>query len=142
MVNHYLEFEELTTYMINEFVSKIIVHERARKGSIETTQQIDIYFNFIGQFVPPHFYDVDLTQEEIAELKKREARKDRLHHNYLKRKANGKQAEYYEKTKAKKKAELESRKLALKVDDMKKGVFSYVADVRESPIVTEKIAKV
>ena len=29
--------------------------------------------------------------EEIEEMKKREARKDRLHQNYLKRKANGKQ---------------------------------------------------
>ena len=32
-----------------------------------------------------------MTQEEIEEMKKREARKDRLHQNYLKRKANGKQ---------------------------------------------------
>ena len=31
------------------------------------------------------------TPEEIEEMKKREARKDRLHQNYLKRKANGKQ---------------------------------------------------
>ena len=32
-----------------------------------------------------------MTPEEIEEMKKREARKDRLHQNYLKRKANGKQ---------------------------------------------------
>ena len=43
-----------------------------------------------------------MTLEEIEEMKKREARKDRLHQNYLKRKANGKQQEYYERTKAKK----------------------------------------
>ncbi len=43
-----------------------------------------------------------MTPEEIEEMKKREARKDRLHQNYLKRKANGKQQEYYERTKGKK----------------------------------------
>ncbi len=38
---------KLTTYMLNEFVEKIVVHERDRKGSIETTQEVEIYFNFI-----------------------------------------------------------------------------------------------
>ena len=38
--------------MLNEFVEKILVHERARKGSQDTTQEIEIYFNFL--FVP-HF---------------------------------------------------------------------------------------
>lgn len=37
--------------------------------------------------------EVEMTSEEIEEMKKREARKDRLHQNYLKRKANGKQQE-------------------------------------------------
>ena len=35
-------------------------------------------------------------------LRKKEARKDRLHQNYLKRKASGKHKEYEERTKAKK----------------------------------------
>ena len=35
-----------------------------------------------------------LTPEELEEIRKREERKDRLHQNYLKRKANGKQKEY------------------------------------------------
>ena len=29
LVDHYLEFEELTTYMINEFISRIVIYERA-----------------------------------------------------------------------------------------------------------------
>ena len=73
--------------MLNEFVEKIVVHERDRKGSIETTQEVEIYFNFIGKYLPPHFGEVEMTPEEIEEMKKREARKDRLHQNYLKRKA-------------------------------------------------------
>ena len=110
LVDKYQNFEELTTYMLNEFVEKIVVHERDRKGSIETTQEVEIYFNFIGKYLPPHFGEVEMTPEEIEEMKKREARKDRLHQNYLKRKANGKQQEYYERTKAKKKAETGCKK--------------------------------
>ena len=68
-----------------------MVHARDRKRSIETTQEVEIYFNFIGKYLPPHFGEVEMTPEEIEEMKKREARKDRLHQNYLKRKANGKQ---------------------------------------------------
>ena len=37
LVDKYQNFDELTTYMLNEFVEKIVVHERDRKGSIETT---------------------------------------------------------------------------------------------------------
>ncbi len=110
LVDKYQNFEELTTYMLNEFVEKIVVHERDRKGSVETTQEVEIYFNFIGKYLPPHFGEVKMTPEEIEEMEKREARKDRLHQNYLKRKANGKQQEYYERTKAKKKAETGCKK--------------------------------
>lgn len=110
MVDKYQNFEELTTYVLNEFVEKIVVHERDRKGSIETTQEVEIYFNFIGRYLPPHFGEVELTPEEIEEMKKREARKDRLHQNYLKRKANGKQQEYYERTKEKRKQRWMRRK--------------------------------
>ena len=87
LVDKYQNFDELTTYMLNEFVEKIVVHERDRKGSIETTQEVEIYFNFIGKYLPPHFGEVEMTPEEIEEMKKREARKDRLHQNYLKRKS-------------------------------------------------------
>ena len=123
MVDKYQNFEELTAYMLNEFVEKIVVHERDRKGSIETTQEVEIYFNFIGRYLPPHFGEVELTPEEIEEMKKREARKDRLHQNYLKRKANGKQQEYYERTKEKKKAKMDAKKAEIRKEDIAKGVF-------------------
>ena len=92
-------------------------------ASIETTQEVEIYFNFIGKYLPPHFGEVEMTPEEIEEMKKREARKDRLHQNYLKRKANGKQQEYYERTKAKKKAEMDAKKEEIRQEDIAKGVF-------------------
>lgn len=33
LINRYENFDELTNTMLNEFVEKIIVHERDRKGS-------------------------------------------------------------------------------------------------------------
>ncbi len=104
-------------------------HERDRKGSIQTTQEVEIYFNFVGRFVPPAFGEVELTPEELEEIRRREERKDRLHQNYLKRKANGKQKEYEERTKAKKKAEIESRKQAIRTEDIARGVFIPVSSL-------------
>ena len=54
----------LTNTMLNEFVEKILVHERARKGSQDTTQEIEIYFNFLGRYIPPSLQPVPLTPEE------------------------------------------------------------------------------
>ena len=116
-------------HMLNEFIEKILVHERDRKGSIQTTQEVEIYFNFVGRFVPPAFGEVELTPEELEEIRKREERKDRLHQNYLKRKANGKQKEYEERTKAKKKAEIEARKQAIRTEDIARGVFIPVSSL-------------
>ena len=104
-------------------------HERDRKGSIQTTQEVEIYFNFVGRFVPPAFGEAELTPEELEEIRKREERKDRLHQNYLKRKANGKQKEYEERTKAKKKAEIEARKQAIRTEDIARGVFIPVSSL-------------
>lgn len=123
LVDKYQNFNELTTYMLNEFVEKILVHERDRKGSQQTTQEIEIYFNFVGRYLPPHFGEVHLTPEEEEEIRKREARKDRLHQNYLRRKENGKQKEYEDKVKEKKKAEIEAKKEAIRQEDIAKGVF-------------------
>ena len=43
LVDKYQNFDELTTYMLNEFVEKILVHERDRKGSQQTTQETVSY---------------------------------------------------------------------------------------------------
>ena len=100
--------------MLNEFVEKILVHERARKGSQDTTQEVEIYFNFVGRYIPPALQPVPLTPEEQEELRKKEERKDRLHQNYLRRKANGKQKEWEERYNAKRKAKMEAAKAAIR----------------------------
>ena len=129
LIDKYENFDKLTIAMLNEFIEKILVHERDRKGSIQTTQEVEIYFNFVGRFVPPAFGEVELTPEELEEIRMREERKDRLHQNYLKRKANGKQKEYEERTKAKKKAEIEARKQAIRTEDIARGVFIPVSSL-------------
>ena len=134
LIDKYENFDTLTNTMLNEFVEKILVHERARKGSQDTTQEIEIYFNFLGRYIPPSLQTVPLTPEEQEELQKKEERKDRLHQNYLKRKASGAQKRYDDKIKAKKKAEMDAKKALIRAEDMKKGVFSTVGQLpKEEP---------
>ena len=134
LIDKYENFDALTNTMLNEFVEKILVHERARKGSQDTTQEIEIYFNFLGRYIPPSLQPVPLTPEEQEELRKKEERKDRLHQNYLKRKASGAQKRYEDKIKAKKKAEMDAKKALIRAEDMKKGVFSTIGQLpKEEP---------
>lgn len=64
----------------------------------------------------------------------KEERKDRLHQNYLKRKASGAQKQYEDKIKAKKKAEMDAKKALIRAEDMKKGVFSTIGQLpKEEP---------
>ena len=134
LIDKYENFDTLTNTMLNEFVEKILVHERARKGSQDTTQEIEIYFNFLGRYIPPSLQPVPLTPEEQEELRKKEERKDRLHQNYLKRKASGAQKRYENKIKAKKKAEMDAKKALIRAEDMNKGVFSTIGQLpKEEP---------
>ena len=129
LIDKYENFDKLTIAMLNEFIEKILVHERDRKGSIQTTQEVEIYFNFVGRFVPPAFGEAELTPEELEEIRKREKRKDRLHQNYLKRKASGAQKRYEDKIKKRKKAEIEAKKAAIRAEDIAKGVFVPVSSL-------------
>ena len=134
LIDKYENFDTLTNIMLNEFVEKILVHERARKGSQDTTQEVEIYFNFVGRYIPPALQPVPLTPEEQEELRKKEERKDRLHQNYLRRKANGKQKEWEERYNAKRKAQVEAAKAAIRAEDMEKGIFTTVSQLpRQEP---------
>ncbi|MET3618206.1 DNA invertase Pin-like site-specific DNA recombinase [Peptoniphilus olsenii] len=115
LISRYENFDNLTNTMINEFVKKIIIHERDRKGSQTSKQKIEIYFNFIGNYEPPK---EELTEEEKQKLEEEERkineRKDRLHQNYLKRKASGKQKEYEKKYKARREQKKQEKLKVLK----------------------------
>ena len=138
LIDKYESFDNLTIAMLNEFIEKILVHERDRKGSRETTQEVEIYFNFVGRFVPPAFGEAELTPEELEERRKKEERKDRLHQNYLKRKASGKHQAYENKIKDKRKADIDAKKAAIRAEDIAKGVFIPVCQL---PRAEPKVAK-
>ena len=139
LIEKYENFDHLSITMLNEFVEKILVHERAEKGRRETTQEIDIYFNFIGNFVPPHFNEVELTPEEQEEQRKREELRARLHQNYLKRKANGKQKQYEENRKEKRRAEVAAMNQAIREEDMAKGIYMMAYDL---PKLEPRVARI
>jgi DNA invertase Pin-like site-specific DNA recombinase len=72
IIKRHTEFDELSTAMLNEFVSKIIVHE-ADKSSGERFQEVEIIFNFIGRFTVPAEEKIQ-TEEELAAEEKRRAK--------------------------------------------------------------------
>lgn len=129
LIDKYSDFDTMTTTMLNEFVDKILVHERDRKGSIETTQAVEVYFNFVGKYIPPAFREVELTPEEQEAIRKKEELKDRRHQAYLRRKASGWQRQYEERTRAAKKAKIDAGKAAIRAEDMAKGIYAHVADL-------------
>ena len=79
--------------------------------------------NAIRRYLPPAFGEAELTPEELEERRKKEERKDRLHQNYLKRKASGKHQAYENKIKDKRKADVDAKKAAIRAEDIAKGVF-------------------
>ena len=70
IVRKYVHIEELTPEVLRTFISKIVVHEREKKHSQTSSQQIDIYFRYIGTFALPSITDVT---EETEHGKRRTA---------------------------------------------------------------------
>lgn len=68
LVKKYTDIEELSNQMVNEFVDKIVVHEREQVHS-KRTQQIDIHFSFIGTFEIPQ---VDIPPSEREKQRAKE----------------------------------------------------------------------
>jgi len=69
LVKKYPAFDELTPQMLHEFVDKVYIHE-GDKSSGERRQQIDIYLNFIGQFIVPQVVPEPTPEEQAAAEKK------------------------------------------------------------------------
>ena len=87
LVRKYTDFSELTPAMINEFVEKILVHQAQGKGA-SRTQEIEIFFNFVGKVDIPH-KEVKLTEEEkaaLAEQERRRAKKAEYNRRYMEKK--------------------------------------------------------
>ena len=80
LVQKYRDLTEIDQTALNEFIDKVVVHEATGGRTADRSQQIDIYFNFIGQFMVEDTEEDLLMQEQeaqrLADLKERE-RKDR-----------------------------------------------------------------
>ena len=49
-VDKYLDIKELTPEIVREFIDRIVIHERSVRWKKKNyTQQVDVYFNFVGQ---------------------------------------------------------------------------------------------
>ncbi len=61
LVRKYQNITELTDKMLYEFIEKVVVHAPKGGRGRYRSQQIDVYFNFIGNYLPPM---VAMTEEE------------------------------------------------------------------------------
>lgn len=134
LIDKYEKFEELTPAMVNEFVDKVLVHERDRKGSIQTTQEIEIYFNFVGRYVPPAMM-TEPTAEEQAEIDRINRIKDRRHQQYLRRKESGWQRKYEERAKNEKRAKMQAMKEEIRRQDRENGVYATAGSLALEPTI-------
>ena len=60
MIEKYTDIGELTVPMMNEYIEKVVVHEATggRQGKYRK-QQVDMYFNFIGNCRVPQKADIE-----------------------------------------------------------------------------------
>lgn len=48
LIRKYTDLTELTAPLLNELIEKIVVHEGVRNDSGNRTQEVDIYYRFVG----------------------------------------------------------------------------------------------
>jgi len=107
LVESYCDFNDLTPTAINEFISKLVVHERHAKGARYAIQHVEVHFNYIGTFeneltelAEPTEQEIERMSEEIEEAKKEVTRA--YHRAYRKpyREKNIEKCREYERIKA------------------------------------------
>ncbi len=69
LVKKYNDFSSPSDTMIYQLIEKVVVHQADGKGKMRQ-QKVEIYFNFIGNYVPP-FSEAEL--QEMREAEEREA---------------------------------------------------------------------
>ncbi len=107
LTERYADFGELTPAILNEFISKIEVHERDQKRARYAIQHIGIYFNHIGRFeneltqlAEPTEQEIKKMREEIEEAKKEKSRAYHREYSRAYRARNREQQREYDRIKA------------------------------------------
>lgn len=73
LVKKYRDCEELTDTMLYAFIDRIEIHEATGGRTIYRQQNIDIHFNFIGNYYPP--VEAVSEKERIATIEAEQQRK-------------------------------------------------------------------
>ena len=99
LVENYVAFDDITPAVINQFIERIVVHERHRKGVRQAIQHVEIHFNYIGTFENKLTNLAEPTKEEIermtAEIAEEQAEKRRAYHRAYKKEHREKNLEKY-----------------------------------------------
>ena len=69
LIDRYADFTDLTPTILNEFISRIEVHERDKKRAKQAIQHIGIYFNHIGRFENELTQLAEPTEQEIRQMR-------------------------------------------------------------------------
>ena len=79
LTERYAAFTDLTPAILNEFISRIEVHERDKKRAKQAIQHIGIYFNYIGKFENEVTQLTEPTEQEIRQMREKieEAQKEK-----------------------------------------------------------------
>ena len=70
LVRQYTDLQERNARILNELIEKIVVHEKERDETGNTTQQVDIYYKFIGYIDPATMLQEALTHTQGPEKAK------------------------------------------------------------------------
>ncbi len=68
LVKRYSDFSELTTPMLNEFVEKVVIHEKVKHYRYKVTQDVEVYFNFIGKVDIPMADEVEEVPTDVKKV--------------------------------------------------------------------------
>ena len=75
LVRKYEDITEVTNEMLYAFIEKILVHAPTGGRSAQRRQQIDVYFSFIGTFVPPGVEEEEEAKRAEQEQQRAERRR-------------------------------------------------------------------
>ena len=67
LVRQYTDLQELNARILNELIEKIVVHEKERGDDGTITQQVDIYYKFIGYIDPATILNEALSPDESSD---------------------------------------------------------------------------
>jgi DNA invertase Pin-like site-specific DNA recombinase len=104
LVKRYRDFTEITPQMLNEFIEKVVVHEATGGRTKNRRQQIDIYFNFIGQF------EVPCGEAEISAMEEEARRQEEAKEQQRIERRRAASRKYQQKKREQAKAEKEAAK--------------------------------